>query len=76
MPSTGKIVVGQIHSYGSTSPLLKLEYQYKTKTGTGNIVAKIRNTPTLRRRGEHLLSGVVKLGQRFTYVINLSPQAA
>ncbi|WP_165670010.1 polysaccharide lyase family 7 protein [Metapseudomonas otitidis] len=74
VPSTGKIVVGQIHSYGSTSPLLKLEYQYKTKTGTGNIVAKIRNTPADPSGAVSTLLTGVKLGQRFTYVINLSPQ--
>ena len=40
VPSSGKIVIGQIHCYQSTEPLLKVEYQYKEKLKTGNIVAK------------------------------------
>ena len=39
VPSTGKIVIGQIHAHGSSWPLLKLEYQYKTKTATANLVS-------------------------------------
>lgn len=73
VPSTGKIVIGQIHAFGSTSPLLKLEYQFKTKTGTGNIVAKVRNTPTDEAGAVVTLLSGVKLNQRFTYVINMSP---
>ncbi|UVE18153.1 polysaccharide lyase family 7 protein [Pseudomonas sp. LS44] len=73
VPSTGKIVVGQIHAQNSTSPLLKLEYQYKTKTKTGNIVAKVRAKPTDAEGTVYTLLSGVKLNQRFTYVINLSP---
>ncbi|WP_163028646.1 polysaccharide lyase family 7 protein, partial [Pseudomonas viridiflava] len=45
VPSSGKIVIGQIHCYQSTEPLLKVEYQYKEKLQNGNIVAKFRRTP-------------------------------
>lgn len=39
VPSTGKVVIGQIHAYDSQKPLIKLEYQFKDKTQTGNLVA-------------------------------------
>jgi hypothetical protein len=72
VPSTGKIVIGQIHAYQSSMPLLKLEYQYKTKTASGNIVAKVRMTPTAAIQTITVVSGIV-LGQAFSYAINLKP---
>ncbi|WP_207871985.1 polysaccharide lyase family 7 protein, partial [Pseudomonas sp. 86_A] len=45
VPSSGKIVIGQIHAYESQKPMVKLEYQYKTKTETGNLVIKVRMRP-------------------------------
>lgn len=72
VPSTGKIVIGQIHAYQSSMPLLKLEYQYKTKTATGNIVAKVRMTPDAEIDTLTIASGIA-LNQAFAYVINLKP---
>ena len=40
VPSTGKLVIGQIHAYKSSMPLVKLEYQYKDYSASGNIVAE------------------------------------
>ncbi|MCY1497554.1 Alginate lyase [compost metagenome] len=74
VPSTGKIVIGQIHAHGSTSPLLKLEYQFKTKTQTANIVAKVRQTPSDETGTVIPLLSGIPLNQRFSYVINLSPR--
>jgi hypothetical protein len=71
VPSSGKIVIGQIHCYQSTEPLVKLEYQYKEKTATGNIVAKFRPTPTSEPLVIEIATGV-KLNQRFTYTIHLT----
>ena len=71
VPSTGKIVIGQIHCYQSTEPLVKLEYQYKEKTATGNIVAKYRPTPTSEPLVIEIATGV-PLNQRFTYTIHLT----
>jgi hypothetical protein len=75
-PSTGKVVIGQIHAYGSSKPMVKLEFQYKTKTATANIVAKVRTTP-LDEEGQVItvLSGV-KLNQRFTYTLHLTPKGS
>jgi len=75
VPSSGKIVIGQIHCYGSTEPLIKLEYQYKEKTQTGNIVAKFRLTPTSEPAVIQIATGVL-LKERFTYTIHLTPTGA
>lgn len=72
VPSTGKIVIGQIHCYGSTEPLIKLEYQYKEKLGNGNIVAKFRLTPTSEPEVIQIATGV-RLNARFTYTLHLTP---
>ncbi|MNP31594.1 Alginate lyase precursor [compost metagenome] len=73
VPSTGKLVIGQIHAYGSTSPMLKLEYQFKTKTQTANIVIKVRNSPDDETSTVIPLLSGIPLNQRFSYVIDLSP---
>lgn len=73
VPSTGKIVIGQIHAYKSSMPLLKLEYQYKAYAASGNIVAKIRRTPDAATEVILLLSGI-PLNQPLSYMINLTPQ--
>ncbi len=40
--------MGQIHAYNSQKPIVKLEYQYKTSSETGNIVVKVRMRPDER----------------------------
>tara|TARA_Y100001951_G_scaffold16543_2_gene11604 strand:- start:622 stop:1305 length:684 start_codon:yes stop_codon:yes gene_type:complete len=70
VPSTGKIVIGQIHAYKSSMPMLKLEYQYKAWAGSGNIVAKVRMTPDAEIQVVTIASGIV-LGQPFHYTLNL-----
>ncbi|WP_443191307.1 polysaccharide lyase family 7 protein [Pseudomonas indica] len=74
VPSTGKIVVGQIHAYKSSRPLLKLEYQYKARYDYGNIVVKVRRSPDDETSEViNVLSGV-PLNQRFIYSIHLTPK--
>lgn len=73
VPSTGKIVIGQIHAKYSTSPLLKLEYQYKAWRGDGNIVAKVRINPDDISGQVITIASGVPLNQRFTYYIHLTP---
>ena len=74
VPSTGKIVIGQIHAHGSSWPLLKLEYQYKTKTATANLVAKIRSAPTDAEGAVITVLSGITLNQPFNYQITLTPQ--
>lgn len=73
VPSTGKIVIGQIHVEGSNEPLLKLEYQYKEKLGTGNLVIKVRPTPDQTEPTVINVASGVPLNQKFNYTIHLSP---
>ncbi|MGE7958629.1 polysaccharide lyase family 7 protein [Pseudomonas sp. NPDC089530] len=76
VPSTGKIVIGQIHAYNSTRPLVKVEYQYKTSTQRGNIVAKVRMRPEDTESRVIIVAENVPLDREFSYLIHLSPGGA
>jgi hypothetical protein len=76
VPSSGKIVIGQIHQYGSNEPLLKVEYQYKETTKLGNIVAKLRPTPDQEEPTVIQITSGVPLNSRFTYTIHLTPSGS
>ncbi|MBP5074546.1 polysaccharide lyase family 7 protein [Pseudomonas chlororaphis] len=76
VPSTGKIVIGQIHAYNSTKPLVKVEYQYKTTTQSGNIVAKVRMRPDDTESRVIIVAENVPLNREFSYLIHLSPGGA
>jgi len=73
VPSSGKIVIGQIHAYNSTEPMLKVEYQYKDSSGSGNIVAKVRNRFDDKKSRVVQIAEGVPLNEKFKYVIHLSP---
>lgn len=73
VPSTGKVVIGQIHQYDSNEPMVKLEYQYKTSSKTGNIVAKLRSSPSQDEPTVIQVGTGVPLNSKFDYTINLSP---
>ena len=73
VPSTGKIVIGQIHAKDSTRPMVKLEYQYKTYSSTGNIVAKVRLRPDDETGQVITIATGIKLNQSFSYLIHLNP---
>jgi hypothetical protein len=76
VPSTGKIVIGQIHDDGaggiSDQPLIKLVFEYDSTTNTGKIVAQVRSTPTGSNTDYTLATGI-KLNQLFSYQIQLRP---
>lgn len=76
VPSTGKIVIGQIHNKDSNSPMVKLEYQYKTSASTGNIVAKVRMRPDDEEGQVITIATGVPLDRNFSYQIHLSPKGA
>ena len=76
VPSSGKIVIGQIHAYDSQKPLVKVEYQYKEKTQTGNLVIKVRMRPDDAESRVITLATGVKLDREFNYLIHLSPGGA
>ncbi|KPB69383.1 polysaccharide lyase family 7 protein [Pseudomonas cannabina] len=72
VPSTGNIVIGQIHAYESTEPLLKVEYQYSEDTKAGEIVAKVRNRYDDDDSKVYTIAKDVKLNETFNYAIHLS----
>ncbi|MEK1907524.1 MAG: polysaccharide lyase family 7 protein [Pseudomonas sp.] len=72
VPSTGKVVIGQIHNVEGDDPPIKLSYQYKSDTNTGSIVAIYRQAPGLDTQSITVLKGV-PLGQNFSYTIRLTP---
>lgn len=76
VPSSGKIVIGQIHAYNSTKPLVKVEYQYKTSKQNGNIVAKVRMHPDDKEGRVITIAENVNLDREFSYLIHLSPGGA
>jgi hypothetical protein len=72
VPSSGKVVIGQIHVNGSNEPLLKVEYQYKEKTKLGNIVAKLRPTPGQEDPTVITIATGVPMNKNMNYVIHLT----
>ncbi|WP_309675010.1 polysaccharide lyase family 7 protein [Pseudomonas sp.] len=76
VPTSGKIVIGQIHAYESQKPMVKLEYQYSASTQSGNIVAKVRMRPDDDDARIITLATGVKLDREFNYLIHLSPGGA
>ena len=76
VPSSGKIVIGQIHAYQSQKPMVKVEYQYDTGSKNGDIVAKVRMRPDDDEGRVITVATGVKLNQEFSYLIHLSPGGA
>lgn len=72
VPSSGRVVIGQIHVYESTQPLLKVEYQYKEATQDGSIVAKVRFHPDDKKARIFTVAEGIPLNQTFKYVIHLN----
>lgn len=71
VPSTGKIVVGQIHNVEGDDPPIKLQYQYSGSTKTGSIVAIYRLKPGIATSSV-IVQRNVPLGGAFSYTITLT----
>ncbi len=78
VPGTGRLTVGQIHDDGKggvkSEPLLKLVYKYSNEKQTGELVAQVRSTPTALKNSNHIVVKDLKLGERFSYKIELNPE--
>lgn len=72
VPSSGRMVIGQIHGYKNDKPMLKLEYEYKGSTASGTLVAKLRMIPDGTVQTVKLASGL-SLNQELKYSIHLTP---
>lgn len=71
VPSTGKVVIGQIHNVEGNDPPIKLQYHYKADLKTGVISAIYRLKPGASTLSATVMSGV-PLGQDFSYTIALT----
>jgi hypothetical protein len=56
--------------------MVKLEYQYKDYSETGNIVAKVRMHPDDDTARVITIATGIKLDREFSYLIHLSPGGA
>lgn len=72
VPSTGKIVVGQIHNVEGDDPPIKVQYQYSASDKTGKIVAIYRVKPGIDSVSVTIRNGV-PMNQAFSYTIRLTP---
>ncbi|WP_137819344.1 polysaccharide lyase family 7 protein [Pseudomonas sp. 2FG] len=75
VPSTGKLVIGQIHTATTNWPLFKLEYQMQS-SGTGNLSFKVRHKPTDPEAQSYVLVRGVALNQKINYTVHLSPSGS
>jgi hypothetical protein len=72
VPSTGRVVVAQIHAKNATAPLLKVVYRYAN--GTGNIDLEYRVNPTDVKSPVAYTVPNVPLDKAFAYAIQMNKQ--
>lgn len=72
VPSTGRVVVAQIHAKEAPTPLLKLVYRYAK--GTGNVDVEYRVKPQDKRSPVIFSLPKVALNQTFTYSVQMNKQ--
>lgn len=71
VPSTGKIVIGQIHNVEGTDPPIKLQYEYSTSAKTGSLTAIYRLKPGIST-SKAIVMRNVPLNASFSYTITLT----
>jgi hypothetical protein len=71
VPSSGRIVIGQIHLYQGKGPLLKVEYLYDHSRRTGRVVARYRIEPQ-SDDATVVIAQDVDLGEKFAYDVRLT----
>lgn len=72
VPSTGRVVVAQIHAKEAPTPLLKLVYRYAQ--GTGNVDVEYRVNPQDKKSPVIFSLPKVALNQTFTYSVQMDKQ--
>lgn len=75
VPSNGRVIIGQIHGYGNGQTLLGLQYEYKVKLGTGNVVAVVIDDPDPESSRPHqriTVASGIPLNQTFSYKVDIS----
>ena len=71
VPSSGKVIIGQIHNVEGDDPPIKLQYEYSTSTNTGSLAAIYRLKPGISTSKAIVLRNV-PLGASFSYSIALT----
>ncbi|KPC50914.1 Uncharacterized protein ABK00_4533 [Pseudomonas savastanoi pv. glycinea] len=72
VPSTGRVVVAQIHAKNAPTPLLKVVYRYAN--GTGNIDLEYRVKPADVKSPVAYTVANVPLNKSFAYAIQINKQ--
>ncbi len=75
VPSNGRVIIGQIHGYGNGQTLLGLQYEYKAKLGTGNVVAVVIDDPDPKSTRPHqrlTVASGIPLNQSFSYKVDIA----
>ncbi len=70
VPSTGKVVVAQIHAKDAPTPLVKLQYRYEK--GVGNVDVTYRYKPGDEKSPITYTLTNVPLGKTFSYVLQIN----
>ena len=71
VPSDGLVIVGQVHGHGSP-PLIMIYYLYDHAAGTGQVIAKLQETPIQGPPySKHVLATGVDLGETFSYQLKV-----
>lgn len=71
VPRDGMVIVGQVHGHGSP-PLIMIYYHYDHDAGTGQVVAKLQETPIQGPPySKHILARNVDLGETFSYQLKV-----
>lgn len=76
VPSDGMVIVGQVHGHGSP-PLIMIYYLYDHAAGTGQVIAKLQETPIQGPPySKHVLATGVDLGETFSYQLKVENNRA
>lgn len=70
VPSSGKVVIGQVHSKDNPTPYIKL--QYRVERGVGYVNVELRNKPADAKSPVVMAYKSMPLNTRFNYSIDIS----
>jgi hypothetical protein len=72
---TGKLVIGQIHGYGTVNvPMVLIFFSYNKTTKTATVYAGVHNASDTQAK-DYTLATNIALDQKFTYELDVSDKA-
>ncbi|MES2818159.1 MAG: polysaccharide lyase family 7 protein [Pseudomonadota bacterium] len=76
VPNDGTVIIGQVQSVGR-GPLILLYYRYDALVGSGRVIARLQGLPQPGQPySTHTLASDVRLGQSFSYQLQVSDNVA